>query len=178
MQNALQNAVQKFAATGQKVHVIAERADKLLTGMWKVAMDQLSERMEQHLIFEVCNMLNTPSWSCATAWQLLAAPVTVLQQHIKCVERPHTNVTLGISAMGEALHCCVLRRAALCRNSTWHKTAASGAAHNRATLDQAVNYQVALSCFHWCVCSAGPAKPSCWRRGQEQHPDRDLLEAL
>lgn len=49
----VQKAVEKFATSGQKIHTIAHKADKFLTGVWR-AMSDLTDMFGTRLTLEVC----------------------------------------------------------------------------------------------------------------------------
>jgi hypothetical protein len=57
----VQRAVQEWATTGKKVHIIADKPEKRLAGMWRTAVDKVSAMVGGQLTFEVGCMLMPPN---------------------------------------------------------------------------------------------------------------------
>lgn len=77
--------MEKFAATGQKVHTIAERADKFLLGMWSRAVDQLADRVGAQLSLEVSEAaLPNGTLGCTAAIMAVLGP-PALRQCMLCL---------------------------------------------------------------------------------------------
>lgn len=49
----MQRAIQEWATTGKKVHIIADKPEKRLAGMWRTAVDRVSTMVGNQLTHEV-----------------------------------------------------------------------------------------------------------------------------